>query len=357
MTSTCAVTGNCGVRVRNYRLHNRQAGSNLNRSATGATDFDRFRPRKPPRHISLIWVKNVVTLALSVLFAASQFGPVAAVEKGGPGQPLGQVHKLRMMARVYTACGAYSEARLLAQKALETAKTQNASDPELCACRLDLAYLYNEVGEYDEAEVQCRQGVELQQKLYSEKHPDVASALRIMSAIFRAQGRYEDARTALEQAIAIMQEHPGQEDRGMLPLEIEKARLLFKEGAVDAAESCYLKALKSIDRTFGPDHAYTAKIQVEVAALYVLQRRYHEAERLVLAAMQVQEKVYGPDHSFLIPAWLVMARVHHSRGNQTQAREMIERSILAARNKLEPIHPLAREVVSEAKALGIKVSK
>jgi len=36
---------------------------------------------------------------------------------------------------------------------------------------------------------------------------------------------------------------------------------------------------------------------------------------------------------------------------------MIEKSILAARNKLEPIHPLAREVVSEAKALGIKVSK
>lgn len=356
MTSTYAVMDDCGMQVRDYRFHSRQVGSELNRHATGAADFDRLGPRKPPRCVSLIWMKNVVTLALSVLFAASQLGPVTAGEEGGPGQPVGQIHKLRMMARVYMACGAYSEARLLAQKALETARTQNASDLELCACRLDLAYLYNEVGEYDEAEVQCRQGIELQQRLYSKKHPDVASALRIMSAIFREQGRYEDARTALEQAITIMQEHPGQEGRGMLPLEIERARLLFKEGAVDTAESCYLEALKSIDRTFGPDHAYTAKIQVEVATLYVLQRRHQEAERLVLAAIQVQERVYGPDHHFLIPAWLVMACAHHSRGNQTQARAMIEKSMLAAKNKLESTHPLTRKIISEAKILGIEGS-
>ena len=90
--------------------------------------------------------------------------------------------------------------------------------------------------------------------------------------------------------------------------------------------------------------------------LYVRQRRYHQAERLVLAAIQVQERVYGRDHHFLIPAWLVMARVHHSRGNQTQARGMIEKSMLAAKNKLEPTHPLTRKIISEAKILGIEGS-
>lgn len=352
MASRYAVMDDCRMQIREYRLHSRSTGSDLNRRASRVSHFDKFGPEMAPRNAPLIWRKSVAALALSVLFAASQLGLVTADEKGASGQPVYQVAKLRMMARVYMACGTYSEARQLAQRALQTAKTQNASDVELCACRLDLAYLYNEVGEYDEAEVQCRLGIELQQKLYSEKYPNVADALRIMTAILREQGRYEDARVALEQAATIMQEHHEQESREMIPLEIEKARLLFKEGAVDTAESCYLETLKSIDRIFGPDHAYTARIQVELAALYVCQRRYNQAERLVLAASQVQEKIYGPDHHFLIPAWLVMAHVHHARGDNTQTRKMIQKSMLVARNKLEPTHPLTRKVLSESKILG-----
>lgn len=357
MTSTYAVTDNCKRQVGNCRLRDCEAGSNLNRCVAGPSEFDRFRQRRRHRDVLSVRVKIVVTLTLCLLFATSQLEPVAAREGAGSGQPAGQVRKLRMMARVYMACGAYSEARLFAQRALETAETQGASDQELCACRLDLAYLYTEVGQYDEAETQCKQGIELQQKFYPEKHPDVASALRIMSAILREQGRHEDARAVLERAITIIRERPGQEARGMLALEIERARLLFREGALDAAESCYLETLRTIDRTFGPEHAYTAKIRVELAALYVRQRQHHQAERLVNAAIQVQERVYGPDHHFLIPAWLVLARVHQSRGNQTQVREIIEKSLLTAQKKLEPTHPVTRKVISEAKMLGIRSSK
>lgn len=301
--------------------------------------------------------RRVAVFALALLFAVGQVVPVAAAEQGGLGRSVVQAHKLRMMARAFTACGAYSEARLLAQRALEIAEAQGASDPELCACRLDLAYLYAELGEYDRAEVQCKQGLALQRRFYSEKHPDVAAALKIMSAILREQGRYEDARIILERAIAIMLEHHEQGARAMSSFEIARARLLCEEGGLVAAESCYLKTLKSLDVTFGAEHAYTAKIRVEIAALYVRQHRYDQAETLARDAIQVQQRIYGGDHHFLIPAWLVLARVHHHRGDQRQVREMIEKSLLAAGKKLTPVHPLARKLASEAKALGVRASK
>lgn len=301
--------------------------------------------------------RYIAVLASVLLLAAAQFLPVRAAKEGASRGAVAHAHKLRIMSRAFTACGAYSQARLFAQRALEIAAEQGASDPELCACRLDLAYLYAETGQYDRAEIECNHALELQRKFYSERHPDVAAALKIMSGILLGQGRHEDARIALERAIEIMLEHHKKGAPAMASYEIAGARLLCEEGMLDAAESCYLKTLELLDASFGDEHAYTAKVRVEIAALYVRRQRYDQAERLAHNAVAVQQRVYGENHQFLIPAWLVMAHVHDHRGEHKQAREMIEKAQLVAGKKLEPAHPLARRLAREARTLGIRASK
>ena len=61
---------------------------------------------------------------------------------------------LRSMARVYMASGGYEKARPFLEKALHLAKETNASDSEVSACMLDLAFLYKSQGRLAEA-VDC----------------------------------------------------------------------------------------------------------------------------------------------------------------------------------------------------------
>ena len=103
---------------------------------------------------------------------------------------------LRSMARVYMASGGYQKAQPFLERALHLAQGTNASDGELCACMLDLAYLYKNQGRLDEAERMCRSGLELQEKVYQESHPYVAHTLRILSEICRGRARYREAQGA-----------------------------------------------------------------------------------------------------------------------------------------------------------------
>lgn len=299
----------------------------------------------------------IAVFALVLLLADSQLLPVRAAKQSPAGPTVAHAHKLRMMSRAFTACGAYSQATLFARRALEIATEQGASDPELCACRLDLAYLYAETGKYDSAEIECSTAIELQRRLYSEKHPDVAAALKIMARILMGQGRHKEARNALERAIEIMLQHHKQDAPAMASYQIARARLLCEEGMLDVAEACYLKTLESLDESLGDEHAYTAKIRIELAELYVKRQSYDRAESITGEAMAVQQRVYGREHHFLIPAWLVMAHLCEHKGDQKQARQIIEKARLVAGTKLEPLHPLARRLAREAEELGIRASK
>ena len=62
---------------------------------------------------------------------------------------------LRSMARVYMAGGDYAKAQPLAENALTLARKNDNSDPELCLCLIDLAYLYKNQGKFDDAESMC----------------------------------------------------------------------------------------------------------------------------------------------------------------------------------------------------------
>jgi hypothetical protein len=69
------------------------------------------------------------------------------------------------------ACGDYEKAQPLAERALRLAKAKTGSDSEICSCTLDLAYLYGNQGRLTDAEAMCKQGLDLQKKLYYEDHP------------------------------------------------------------------------------------------------------------------------------------------------------------------------------------------
>lgn len=240
---------------------------------------------------------------------------------------------LRAMARVYMASGSYDKAQPLLESALDLAKTSNAPDSDVCACTLDLAYLYKSQGKLGEAETICLLGLELQEKVYSPRHPYVAYTLRILGEIYRRQGRYREAADSLERAMTIMRRVSSEDDPDMAPVKVDMARLLVAKGDFAQAESYFKTAIAVIEGSYGPAHLYTTRVLTSLAELRVLQGRYAQAEVLISRALPVQEKIYGSNPHFLVPAWLVMSQVYKARGDLASAKTLLAKSLSAAEKR------------------------
>ena len=275
-----------------------------------------------------------ILIIVLVLFFSSFVLPQSATgAEIGPAEKSYSHSSLRAMARVYMASGSYDKAQPFLESALDRAISTKAPDSDVCACTLDLAYLYKNQGNLAEAETMCLTGLELQQEVHGSKHPYVALTLRILSDIYKGQGRFEKATESLERAITIMRAVENEDAPELAPFKVDMARLLVAKGELTQAESYFDAALSVIEDSYGPEHLYTTKVLTSVAALYVLQSRFDRAEELVSRSIPIQEKIYGTNHHFLVPAWLTMSRIHQARGDLLRAKALLAKSLDAAENQ------------------------
>jgi tetratricopeptide (TPR) repeat protein len=257
-----------------------------------------FTNRPNLNNIILLILSGFLLLSVGTIHASA--APVESVQSCG---------SLRTMARVYMASGGYEKAQPFLVQALHLAKQNNASDSELSACMLDLAYLYKNQGRLEEAERICRTGLELQEKAYGQSHPYVAYTLRILSEIYRNQARYQEAAESLQRAITIMRGFSLEDDQELAPFKVDMARLLTAQGDYMKAEAYFKEVIKVIENSYGPDHLYTTRVFCSIAALYVHQQRYAEAEELISRLLPIQERVYGPNHHFLVPVFMKLEEI------------------------------------------------
>jgi len=260
---------------------------------------------------------------------------------------------LRSMARVYMASGGYEKAQPFLVKALHLAKETNASDSEVSACMLDLAYLYKNQGRLAEAETTCLSGLELQEKAYSQSHPYVAYTLRILSEIYSRQARYQEAVDTLERAITIVRGYSLEDDQELAPFKVDMARLLTAQGDYVKAESYFTEAIASIENNYGPNHLYTTRVLSSMAALYVQQQRFAEAEELISRVLPIQERIYGPDHNFLVPVWLVQSSICEAEGDLVNTKMLLEKSLGSVENIAGSGHAVECDVLSRLGELYI----
>jgi tetratricopeptide (TPR) repeat protein len=250
--------------------------------------------------------------------------------RSAPATPVKRAYScgsLRSMARVYMASGGYEKAQPFLVKALNLARETNASDSEMSACMLDLAYLYKNQGRLVEAETICLSGLELQEKAYSQSHPYVAYTLRILSEIYRMQARYSEAVNTLERALTIVRGYSLEDDQELAPFKVDMARLLAAQGDYIKAESYFSEAMVSIEKNYGPNHLYTTKVLCSMAALYVFQERYADAEELVSRVLPIQQRIYGPDHHFLVPVWLIKSSIYEAEGDFVNTKALLDKSL------------------------------
>ena len=264
---------------------------------------------------------------------------------------------LRSMARVYMAYGEYQKAQPLAEKALSYAKKNDASDSELSACFIDLAWLYRYQGKLLQAQDFCREGLQLQQKALGVEHPYVAYTLRTQAAIYQELAQYPLVAESLDNALTIMRLYHGPDDRVIAPFNVDVAKLLVATGRFNEAEEIYTHALALINEAYGSEHLYTANVMLNFAQVYTLQGNYADAEELLEKATPTLQQIYAADNYAMVPLYLTKAKIFQLKQDYEQAEQFTCKAVTILQEKHNEPHPATAKALSSLAQLYFETGK
>jgi Tfp pilus assembly protein PilF len=125
----------------------------------------------------------------------------------------------------------------IANCSMESAATWGADHPDTLSTVHDLATVFLDQGNYEEAEKLYRENLEIEKRVLGPEHPDTANSMTTLANTIR-----------------------------------------FIDGHNAEAENLYRKALEIESRVVGPDHPSTTRAQEGLANVLSAEQRYPESE-------------------------------------------------------------------------------
>ena len=242
-------------------------------------------------------------------------------------QPEVQAELLATVGRVYSRLALFEEARPLLEKALALRRSF-ASEADLAVSLEDLANVWSETGELEEAEALYRQAFDLRRKTYGERHPAVATSLNQLAGGLFDLGRYQEAEPLYLQALELREGLFGEEHAQVATTVNDLAVLYHQMGELERAEPLYRRALRARRRALGPHHPDLVTSLNNLAIVQRQRGNLDESEVLAREAVTIARQVFGKESFPLTGSLNVLARLQRDRGDFGGAEETL-REVLA----------------------------
>ncbi len=184
----------------------------------------------------------------------------------------------------------------LFERSLALRQDQPDEDPEELAHTLtNLAYVYDELGELDRAEVTHRRALEIREG-FGQDHPDLALSLRGLAIVRLRKGEPEEARLLLERALPIAEHALGQDSYQVGKILMNLATAETELGASAVAEEKYLRVLRIFEDRLGAGHPRLAGALGNLANLQIKQGSYAASEVSFRRAEKIFAAALGSEH-------------------------------------------------------------
>ena len=266
------------------------------------------------------------------------------------------VPSLDILAELYLSQGRYAEAEPLILRSLSIdEKVYGEDDPAIATHLNNLAVLYRNQGRYTEAEPIYLRSLSIREKQLGADHPDVARSLNNLAVIYLSQGRYTEAEPLYLRSLAIWEKQLGADHPVVATSLNNLAELYRNQGRYTEAEPLYLRSL-SIDETiYGEDHPVIAVDLNNLGLLYHVHGRYAEAEPLFLRSRAIREKQLGADHPDIANSLNNLAGLYQSQGRYAEAQPMSQRALSICQKALGDHHPHTQQVLFTTKVLNVQI--
>ena len=108
--------------------------------------------------------------------------------------------------------------------------------PDTAQTIYNLALLYQNQGQFEEAESLYQRALAIDEKVYGQDHLEVATDLSSLANHYRDQGRYEEAEPLYQRALAIREKTLGPEHPDTISVREDYTALLEKMGQTTSSD-------------------------------------------------------------------------------------------------------------------------
>ncbi|MGE3801105.1 MAG: tetratricopeptide repeat protein [Candidatus Kapaibacterium sp.] len=202
---------------------------------------------------------------------------------------------------------------------------EDRSDPELAEVTFGMTKVCFARKEYAKAERYIREVLDAARKTYGEKHPNVSSALSMLSSIQVAVGENVEAEETIRESLKMLQElYPEGHQEIALAYGI-LAEILEQQKKLSEAEEYFIKSIQLQEKMVGENHQNTSLAKAELGRFYGHQKRYAESEEWYRDAHDSYAGAYGQDNLMTILLRKSLAEAMIMQGKKEKAAEILKR--------------------------------
>jgi tetratricopeptide (TPR) repeat protein len=268
------------------------------------------------------------------------------VENENELQELAPVRSIKLLSYVvsyyYQIEGSYKRSRILAEEALRRSLKYLGIESNYSLHIInELAIIYRELGNLDEAEELLLRGIEASVSYKGEHHFLTANLIAGLANILDNKGMYQQAREVYEQAIELFEEVYGDDASSTVMLTGAYALVLFELGDFVNATELAMWSKDVLDDRLGRSHpsAIAHRQSLERILNYSYKDRTEKKEQYVLQ-LEEQERQLGRGHPDTIETMMLMGNLEMDDGHEARAVETYSKALARAEVAYDEKHPI-----------------
>ncbi len=223
--------------------------------------------------------------------------------------------------------GEYKEAQPWLEKLLQLRQKETTETADLALTQKELAYLYYNMGNYEEAEPLYNRSLEITEKVFGKDHPEVAVTLNNLASLYYTMGNYEEAEPLYNRSLEITEKVLGKDHPGVAATLNNLAELYSLQFNYEEAEPLYNRSLEITEKALGKDHPEVAVTLNNLAELYKQQCNYEEAELLHNRSLGIYKKSLGADHPSVATTLTGLVVLYMHQGKYEEAEPLCRQSL------------------------------
>ena len=201
------------------------------------------------------------------------------------------------------------------------------------------ATLYQELGDYDQAESLFRRVLEVRARTLGEAHQSTLASLNNLGEFYRIKGNHAQAGSCLRSALDAQSRTLGKEHPNTLASMNNLALLLIGERDYDQAEPLCRGVLNARESLLGEGHIDVIASINNLAGLFQARGDYAAADSLFRRALEANERTLGHKDPNTLTSVNNLAVLCQERGDHDQAISLFRRALEARQRVLGADHP------------------
>jgi eukaryotic-like serine/threonine-protein kinase len=159
-----------------------------------------------------------------------------------------------------------------------------------------LGSTYRDLGELEKAEIQHREAVEKNRRIFGDDHPETLISIDSLAITLQKLGRYDEAEALFIEALEGMRRVLGDDHRNTLMTIGNLGQVVSESGRLAEAEPYHRESLDGLRRLEGPEGAETMTALSNLGVLLHTMGRSPEAESMLREVLEAKRRVLGNDH-------------------------------------------------------------